>query len=220
VRLFTRRGYDWTARYPAIAAAAAKLRSRSFTLDGEAVVCGPDGVAVFDALHHRWKATDAMLYAFDRLELDGEDLRPLPLGERKAKLPRLLVRKPAAIVFNEHTEEDGATVLRHACKLGFEGIVSKRPNALPQQFEIGKAHLPRRRPRHGSTHRAENRRPQPSRTAAHRATDGIGRLYGVAANHLSNERHRTSSWQVKLVAEKRWKRPFHRIILPFATETS
>jgi bifunctional non-homologous end joining protein LigD len=47
VRLFTRRGFDWTERYPAIAAAAAKLRARSFTLDGEAVVCGPDGVAVF-----------------------------------------------------------------------------------------------------------------------------------------------------------------------------
>jgi bifunctional non-homologous end joining protein LigD len=51
VRLFTRRGYDWTDRYPAIASAAAKLQARSFTLDGEAVVCGVDGVAVFDALH-------------------------------------------------------------------------------------------------------------------------------------------------------------------------
>jgi bifunctional non-homologous end joining protein LigD len=74
VRLFTRRGYDWTDRYPAIAAAAAKLRARSFTLDGEAVVAGADGVAVFDALHRRHKATDAILQAFDLLELDGEDL--------------------------------------------------------------------------------------------------------------------------------------------------
>jgi bifunctional non-homologous end joining protein LigD len=63
VRLFTRRGHDWTNRYPAIAGAAAKLRARSFTLDGEAVVCGADGVAIFDALHRRHKATDAMLYA-------------------------------------------------------------------------------------------------------------------------------------------------------------
>src|SRR5215475_13098276 len=59
-----------------------------------------------------------------------------------------------------------------------------------------------------------------SRAVAHRAMDGIGRLYGVAANHLSNVRHPTSPWQVKIVAEKRWKRPFHRTILPFATETS
>ena len=49
VRLFTRRGHDWTERYPAIAGAAAKLRAKSFTLDGEPVVCGPDGLAVFDA---------------------------------------------------------------------------------------------------------------------------------------------------------------------------
>jgi bifunctional non-homologous end joining protein LigD len=48
VRLFTRRGHDWTERYPAIAGAAFKLRAQSFTMDGEAVVCGPDGVAVFD----------------------------------------------------------------------------------------------------------------------------------------------------------------------------
>jgi bifunctional non-homologous end joining protein LigD len=95
VQLFTRRGNDWTDRYPAIAAAAAKLRARSFTIDGEAVVTGPDGIAVFDALHRRRRATNAMLYAFDLLELNGKDLRPLPLGERKAKLAKLLVRSSA-----------------------------------------------------------------------------------------------------------------------------
>ena len=92
VRLFTRRGYDWTDRYPAIAGTAAMIRLsrvRSFTLDGEAVVAGADGIAVFDALHRRRKVTDAMLYAFDLLELNGEDLRPLPLGERKGRLERL-----------------------------------------------------------------------------------------------------------------------------------
>jgi hypothetical protein len=56
VRLFTRRGHDWTDRYPAIATAAGKLRARSFTMDGEAVVVGVDGVAIFDALHRRRKA--------------------------------------------------------------------------------------------------------------------------------------------------------------------
>jgi bifunctional non-homologous end joining protein LigD len=69
VRLFTRRGYDWTDRYPVIAAAGAKLRVKSFTLDGEAVVVGHDGVAVFDALHRRHKASEALLYAFDLLGL-------------------------------------------------------------------------------------------------------------------------------------------------------
>jgi len=80
VRLFTRRGYDWSNRYPAIARAAAKLRAKSFTLDGEAAVCGPDGIAIFDALHRRSTVSQAMLYAFDLLELDGVDYRPLPLG--------------------------------------------------------------------------------------------------------------------------------------------
>jgi hypothetical protein len=72
---------------------------------------------------------DTMLYASDLLELNGEDLRSLPLGDRKVKLARLLRRAPAGIVYNEHTDEDGAVAFRHACKLGFEGIVSKRLGA-------------------------------------------------------------------------------------------
>jgi hypothetical protein len=95
VRLFTRRRHDWTDRYPAIAAAAVKLRSRSFTIDGEAVVVGVDGVAVFDPLHRRQRAADAILYAFDLLELNAKDQRPSPLVERKAKLAKLLARAPA-----------------------------------------------------------------------------------------------------------------------------
>jgi hypothetical protein len=80
VRLFTRRGYDWSARHPAIAVTAVRLRARSFTIDGEAVVCGPDGVAVFDALHRRGTVSEAMLYAFDLLELG----RPR-LGRRRVQ---------------------------------------------------------------------------------------------------------------------------------------
>ena len=129
VHLFTRRGYDWTDRYPAIVSAAAKLRAKSFTMDGEAAVCGPDGIAVFAALHRRGTVTEAMLYAFDLLERDGEDLRPHPLAERKARLAKLVGRSDRGIVYNEHTDEDGATVFRHACKLGLEGIVSKRLTA-------------------------------------------------------------------------------------------
>jgi bifunctional non-homologous end joining protein LigD len=118
-----------TERYPAIAAAATKLRAKSFTLGGEAVVTGEEGVAVFDVLHRRHRAADAMLYAFDLLELDGEDLRSRPLRERKTRLAGLSARSPAGIAFNDHTDEDGATVFRHACKLGLESIVSKRLTA-------------------------------------------------------------------------------------------
>jgi bifunctional non-homologous end joining protein LigD len=123
---FTRRGYDWTARYPAIARAAEKLRARSFTIDGEAAACGPDGIAIFDALHRRGTVTEAMLYAFDLLELDGVDYWPLPLRKRKERLARLVDRRLTGIVVNDHTEASGELVFEQACRMGLEGIVSKR----------------------------------------------------------------------------------------------
>jgi bifunctional non-homologous end joining protein LigD len=129
VRLFTRRGYDWSGRYPSIAVTSRLLRAKSFTLDGEAVVCGPDGVAVFDALHRRGTVTEAMLYAFDLLELDGADLRGMPLGDRKNRLARLLRGRRLGIVLSDHTDDDGATIFRQACRMGLEGIVSKRLTA-------------------------------------------------------------------------------------------
>jgi bifunctional non-homologous end joining protein LigD len=113
-------------RYPGIAVTASKLRTKSFTLDGEAVVANADGVAVFDALHRRGRVTDAILQAFDLLEINGEDLRPLPFEKRKAKLAKLLARTDSGIALNEHCEADGAAVFRQACAMGLEGIVSKR----------------------------------------------------------------------------------------------
>jgi ATP-dependent DNA ligase len=70
-----------------------RLQSPRPCCDGEAVVCGPDGVAMFDALHRRDIVSEAMLYGFDLLELDGEDLRGLPLGDRKKRLGRLLGKR-------------------------------------------------------------------------------------------------------------------------------
>jgi ATP-dependent DNA ligase len=127
VRLFTHRGYDWTDRYPLIAAAAAKLPASSAVLDGEAVCCDDAGVADFEKLHSRAHDDRVFLYAFDLLELDGVDHRPQPLQARKAALAKLLKPKRRAdgIQLVEHLSGDGATVFAHACKLGFEGIVSK-----------------------------------------------------------------------------------------------
>jgi bifunctional non-homologous end joining protein LigD len=99
------------------------------TIDGEAVVCGPDGIAIFDALHRRGTVSEAMRYAFDLLELDGEDLRSLPLGDRKKGLAWLLGRRRLGIVLSAHTGDDGAAIFQQACKLGLEGIVSKRLSA-------------------------------------------------------------------------------------------
>jgi len=126
VRLYTRNAYDWTVRLPAIAAAAARIRAKMFTIDGEAVVLGPDGLSRFDELRRREAAHSAMLYAFDLIEHDGQDLRDRPFLDRKAALARLLRGTDTHILFNEHVAGDGPAVFEHACRLGAEGIVSKK----------------------------------------------------------------------------------------------
>jgi bifunctional non-homologous end joining protein LigD len=125
VRLYSRKAIDWTARLPAIAMGAALLKAKSFTIDGEAVVVGPDGLTDFEALRRRGAGDIAMLYAFDLIELDGDDLRSLPIETRKVTLASLL-RKPGALRLSEHISADGPQVFAHACRLGAEGIVSKR----------------------------------------------------------------------------------------------
>jgi bifunctional non-homologous end joining protein LigD len=125
VRLYSRKALDWTARLPAIAAGASLLKAKSFTIDCEAVVVGADGLTDFEALRRRGAGDVAVLYAFDLIELDGDDLRNLPIETRKAALASLL-RKPGAILLSEHIAVDGPEVFAHACRLGAEGIVSKR----------------------------------------------------------------------------------------------
>jgi ATP-dependent DNA ligase len=88
-------GDDWSGRYPAIAVTATLLCARSFALDGEAVVCGPDGVAIFDALHRRGTVTEAMLYAFDLLELDGEGPARRASRDRRKRTCEATGRAPA-----------------------------------------------------------------------------------------------------------------------------
>jgi len=126
VRLYSRNGYDWTRRLPAIAVTAERIKAKSFTIDGEAVVLGPDGLSRFEALRRREAARTAILYAFDLIEHDGEDMRDRPFLDRKAALARLLRDTKAGILLNEHVAEDGPIVFAHACRLGAEGIVSKR----------------------------------------------------------------------------------------------
>ena len=73
VRLLTRNGHDWTGRFPLIAEAAGALRARSFLIDGEAVACDGDGLPVFDRLRYRRQDGRVFLFAFDLLELNGQD---------------------------------------------------------------------------------------------------------------------------------------------------
>src|ERR1700738_2076174 len=110
VKLYSRPGNDLTYRFPLIVEAVAKLRSRPCIIDGEAVACGDEGVA-----------------SFDLTNLAGDDLRRAPLAVRKATLASLLRRAAPGLRFNEHLDnEDGPLVFAHACKMGLEGIVSKR----------------------------------------------------------------------------------------------
>jgi bifunctional non-homologous end joining protein LigD len=126
VRLYSRNAYDWTARLSAIAAAAERIKAKTFTIDGEAVVVGPDGLSRFEELQRRTAAHAAILYAFDLIEYDGEDLRNLPFRDRKAALGRILRNTKVGILLNEYVAEDGPTVFAHACRLGAEGTVSKK----------------------------------------------------------------------------------------------
>jgi bifunctional non-homologous end joining protein LigD len=130
VRLYSRPGNDLTHRFPLIVQALAQLRPRSCIIDGEAVSCGDDGIASFDRIRYRRHDADVFMWAFDLIEFNGDDLRGDPLAARKAALLDLLARAAQGIRFNEHLdEEDGPLVFEHACKLGLEGIVSKRKDS-------------------------------------------------------------------------------------------
>jgi bifunctional non-homologous end joining protein LigD len=126
VRLFTRNGHDWTGRFPLIVRGALSLKAASCLIDGEAVCCDDNGVSNFNRIRHRRHDGDVFLYAFDLIEFDGDDLRREPIERRKVLLIRLLTKASVGLQVNDHIVEPGDVVFRHACQLGFEGIVSKR----------------------------------------------------------------------------------------------
>ncbi len=134
VRLLTRKGLDWTHRFKPIAQAVATLDAETALIDGELVAVDERGHSSFSLLQNDLKDSryDRLRYcAFDLLFLDGHDLRGKPLIDRKAALARLLKSegKNSLIQNTEHLEDDGKLVLRHACDLGLEGVVSKLRNA-------------------------------------------------------------------------------------------
>ena len=131
VRLLTRSGLDWTTKFgTAVPEALAALPITRALIDGELVVEGAQGASDFSALQAdlaEGRMDRFVFYAFDLLHLDGRDLRDRPLGERKAALRPLTGEGP--IRFSEDFAEDGALVLRHACRLSLEGVVSKRADS-------------------------------------------------------------------------------------------
>jgi bifunctional non-homologous end joining protein LigD len=125
IKVFTRRGYDWTNRFRKVAGDAYLINAGSAIIDGEVVVPAADGTTDFSVLQNelKGKSTRIVLVAFDLLYLNGRDLRKLPLVERKAVLKKLIEKTP--IQFSENFELDGREMLRHACRVGLEGVVSK-----------------------------------------------------------------------------------------------
>jgi bifunctional non-homologous end joining protein LigD len=110
------------------------LKARSCLSDGEAVCCNEHGVPTFELLRHLSNNPDVVLIAFDLLELDGNDLRREPLAVRKQTLAGLVRGSPPGVQFNRHFENPGDVVFAHACKMGLEGVVSKR---LSSQYRSG-----------------------------------------------------------------------------------
>ena len=129
VRLFTRNGHDWSDRYPWIIADVAGLPVKHAVFDAECCCAGPDGVTDFNVLHSHLNDSSAFAYAFDLLAVDGADIRLPPLSQRRKQLVRLLRKAKPSIRLSEHIAEDGPLVFAHACRLGLEGIVSKKIDA-------------------------------------------------------------------------------------------
>jgi bifunctional non-homologous end joining protein LigD len=125
VKVFTRRGNDWTNRFRKIAADAWHISAGSAIIDGEVVVPSENGTTDFTVLQNELKGRSKkiVLVAFDLLYLNGYDLRKLPLIERKALLRKLIA--DTDVQFSERFEVDGKEMFKHACGVGLEGVVSK-----------------------------------------------------------------------------------------------
>jgi bifunctional non-homologous end joining protein LigD len=134
VRILTRGGHDWTHRFPAIEQAARALGPATMIIDGEAVVLDAEGRSDFWLLQQSLgasgkkagnQASDAILYAFDLLYLDGHDLRGVEYRSRQHLLEDTVKDQDSAIRLSETLDADPAVLLEHACRLGLEGIVGK-----------------------------------------------------------------------------------------------
>lgn len=131
VRLLTRTGLDWSGRFPAIRKAVKSLGLKTAILDGEVVVEDDAGASSFVKLVEALKggrSAEMVYYVFDALYLDGHDLRDTPLEDRRALAEAVVARAPdgGAVRFSQHIEGDARKIFSEACKLGLEGIISKR----------------------------------------------------------------------------------------------
>nr|WP_250808074.1 non-homologous end-joining DNA ligase [Ensifer adhaerens] len=136
VRAITRGGYDWSKKFGSIVAEARQLGHTTMIIDGEAVVLDDQGRSDFGLLQRAvgrrpslHDAAEIIFYAFDLLYLDGQDLRMMPLVERRRLLEPIVAGREGAIRFSEEVNADGAEFFRVACEMGLEGIIAKRRDA-------------------------------------------------------------------------------------------
>ena len=134
IRLFTRSGLEWTRRMPLIVRELGRLKVEAAVLDGEVVVLDADGQSSFAKLQAAFDegASHPLTYfVFDLLHLNGHNLRHEPLAERKQILAKMLDTLPEheVIRYGQHIETEGAPIFKEACRLGAEGIVSKRSDS-------------------------------------------------------------------------------------------
>jgi ATP dependent DNA ligase domain len=129
IQLLTRTGLDWSHRYERTIEALRSLKVKSAYLDGELCALNADGVSVFSRLQaamDEGRTDQLVFFAFDLMYLNGESTAQLPLIERKERLERLFNKQAQELRYSEHVVTDGPRFREHACKLGLEGIISKR----------------------------------------------------------------------------------------------
>lgn len=133
VALLTRSSQDWTEKYPTVAQTLSKLKVKSAMIDGEVVVLDDQGRSDFQLLQNAASDKDykrLLFFVFDLMFLNGEDLRSLPLVERKEKLKEILkpLGESGTVRYVEEFDVSGERFLKASCELGLEGIISKRKN--------------------------------------------------------------------------------------------
>ena len=132
VRLLTRTGLDWTEKYPTTAKALRAINAQEAYIDGELSAVNENGITSFGLLQ---AATDnrttgsLVFFAFDLLYLDGDNLMPAPLADRKQRLQQLLEKHQGSVRYCDHQVGLGPQFLQGVCNLGLEGVVSKRLDA-------------------------------------------------------------------------------------------
>lgn len=131
-RFYSRNKLEWTDRFRPLGSAVERLNARELVLDGEIVIFDKTGRSDFGMMQQALSEggrDDFHYIAFDLLRINGKDYRGHSLLERKARLRQLIHGDHGFVRYSDHLEDEGAVVLRHACSMGLEGIISKRADA-------------------------------------------------------------------------------------------